>query len=261
MLRNFLLLTLVALTAGVASAQNIRASKPVADFARSSSVKESSDGRVYELRTYFASPGKLDDLHNRFKNHLLGFHEKHGITNIGYWVPTDNPKRMIVALVSYPSMEARDRSWSRLSADREWIQARRESEENGRILDAIREEVLSADEATDVMTLAMNEGRGFEIHRFTAESGQGETVKARVREELNDEFGKSQVTVRFFTPTGEGNRTATTLLAFIVRPVAEVDVVEFVMKRGSTPRGGLEAAKIPGQIVTTLKVTEYSPAK
>jgi len=261
MIRKLLLLSLVLLTAGFVQAQHIPASKPVLDTARSAPARESADGRVYELRTYFAAPGKLDDLHNRFKNHLLGFHEKYGITNLGYWVPVDNPKRMIVALVSYPSMAARERSWTQLSGDREWIQARRESEVNGRILDAVREEILTADAATDVTTLTPSESRGYEIRRFTAQSGQVEAVKARVREQLADEYGKSNATVRFFTPTGDGNRTATTLIALIVRPVTQADDAEMAIMLIGKTAGGLAVTKTPGEMVTTLKPTEYTPTK
>ena len=46
---------------------------------------------VFELRTYTASPGKLSDLEARFRNHTVGLFEKHGMTNVGYWVPTDEP--------------------------------------------------------------------------------------------------------------------------------------------------------------------------
>ena len=41
--------------------------------------------RVYELRTYTAVEGRLDALHARFKDHLLGYFQKHGMTNVGYW--------------------------------------------------------------------------------------------------------------------------------------------------------------------------------
>jgi len=266
MVRKFLLLLpLLALTAQIGLAQDIRASKPVANAVRAT-ANDTQDQRVYELRTYFASQGKLDDLHHRFKEHMLGLHEKYGISNLGYWVPTDNPKRMIVTLVSYPDMEARERSWARLSADREWINARRQSEANGRILDAVREEILTADQAADVMTFAAKADRSLEIRRFTAESGKAEEVKALVRDQLTGEVGSNtKAVIRFFSPTGEGNRTSTTLIAFVVRPKVDNERMEFVNTRGGVSTGGesgdFTGQRIPGEIVTTLKATEYSPSK
>jgi len=264
MFRKLLLLPIIALSVQVASAQDIRAAKPVANPVVAPPAA-TQDQQVYELRTYFASPGKLDDLHNRFKNHLLAFQEKYGIKNLGLWVPTDNPKRMIVALVSYPSMQARESSWARLAGDPQWIQARRASEANGRILDAVREEILTADQAADAMTFMGKSDYSFEIRRFTAESGKAEDVKVLVRDQVYDEVGKSNAVIRFFSPTGEGNRTSTTLMAFIVRPKADAESTEFVTTRGGISTGGgsnaTAATRIPGEIVTTLKPTEYSPSK
>ena len=45
--------------------------------------------RTFELRIYHAAPGKLEDLLARFRNHTTKLFEKHGMTNVGYWVPTD----------------------------------------------------------------------------------------------------------------------------------------------------------------------------
>ena len=42
------------------------------------------DERVYELRTYYAAPGKLDALNARFRDHTCKLFEKHGMTNVGY---------------------------------------------------------------------------------------------------------------------------------------------------------------------------------
>ena len=47
------------------------------------------DTRVFELRTYYAAPGKLEALHARFRDHTCKLFEKHGMTNIGYWSPID----------------------------------------------------------------------------------------------------------------------------------------------------------------------------
>ena len=43
----------------------------------SSSVAE--DNNCYELRVYTAAEGKLEELHNRFKNHTCKLFEKHEI--------------------------------------------------------------------------------------------------------------------------------------------------------------------------------------
>jgi hypothetical protein len=78
--------------------------------------------RVYELRTYTAVPGRLDALHARFKDHLLGFFQKHGMTNVVYFKPMDTPlsQSTLIYLVSHESREAAARSWSAFQNDAEW---------------------------------------------------------------------------------------------------------------------------------------------
>ncbi len=47
------------------------------------------DSRVYELRTYHAYPGKLEDVHKRFREHTLALFARHNMKVLGFWGPTD----------------------------------------------------------------------------------------------------------------------------------------------------------------------------
>ena len=78
--------------------------------------------RVYELRTYTAVEGRLDALHARFKDHLLGFFQKHGMKNVVYFKPMDAPlsQSTLIYLVSHESREAAAKSWSAFQNDPEW---------------------------------------------------------------------------------------------------------------------------------------------
>ena len=69
--------------------------------------------RCYELRTYYAVPGKLEELHARFRNHTCKLFEKHGMTNIGYWTPAEGPEasNTLVYILAYPSREGRENAW------------------------------------------------------------------------------------------------------------------------------------------------------
>src|ERR1700722_4155337 len=86
------------------------------------------DTRVFEMRTYYAAPGKLDDLHARFRDHTMKLFEKHGMTNIGYWVPIDNDENKLIYVLAYPSREAREASWKDFQADEEWKTVKAASE-------------------------------------------------------------------------------------------------------------------------------------
>ncbi|MBC7928385.1 MAG: NIPSNAP family protein [Bryobacteraceae bacterium] len=92
--------------------------------------------RVYELRTYYTLEGKLDALLARFRDHTTKLFEKHGMTNIGYWVSQDKPNRLIYVL-SYPSTDAAKASWDAFRKDPEWVKARDASEAAGKIVEKI----------------------------------------------------------------------------------------------------------------------------
>ena len=78
--------------------------------------------KVYELRTYTAAEGKLDALHARFREHILGFFKKHGMTSVVYFKPTDAPlsQTTLIYLLSHESREAAAKSWAAFRDDPDW---------------------------------------------------------------------------------------------------------------------------------------------
>jgi hypothetical protein len=100
---------------------------------------------VYELRTYTCNPGKLPDLHKRFRDHTMPLFEKHGIKNIAYWVPLDKPDTLIY-IVAHKSRAAADKSWKEFQADPEWQNARKESEINGALVKKFERQYMSPTE-------------------------------------------------------------------------------------------------------------------
>ena len=92
--------------------------------------------RVFEMRTYYANPGKMTALHARFRDHTIKLFEKHGMTNIGYWSPTD-PKQAeekLIYILAFPSKEAAAKSWKDFGNDPDWKKARAESEVDGKLV-------------------------------------------------------------------------------------------------------------------------------
>src|SRR5260370_25583839 len=91
------------------------------------------DTRVFEMRTYYATTGKMKALHARFKDHTNKLFEKHGMTIIGFWTPTD-PKEAdekLIYMLAYPSKDVADKSWKAFRDDPEWKKAKDESEKDG----------------------------------------------------------------------------------------------------------------------------------
>ena len=95
--------------------------------------------RVFELRTYTAAPGKLEALLARFRDHTVALFEKHGMTNVGYWVPSDPPRSedTFVYLLAHESREAAAASWEAFRNDPAWKAAREASEVVGRLAAAV----------------------------------------------------------------------------------------------------------------------------
>jgi NIPSNAP protein len=102
--------------------------------------------RTFELRTYHANPGKLEDLHRRFREHTVRLFEKHGMTVVGFWAPTAPAAatNTLVYLLAYPSDEARETSWKAFGNDPEWIAARDASERNGKLVARVESVMMKA---------------------------------------------------------------------------------------------------------------------
>ena len=112
---------------------------------RSPAAEEENSVRFFEMRTYIAHEGKLEALHARFRDHTTGLFEKHGMTNLGYWVPADGPEaaNTLVYILAYPSREAREASWQAFVADPEWTQAKEASEVDGPLVEKVIAQFLS----------------------------------------------------------------------------------------------------------------------
>ena len=105
------------------------------------------DSRCFEIRTYYAAPGKLEDLHARFRNHTMALFKKHGMEVVGFWGPTDKEKgseNTLVYVLVFPSRQARDQAFKEFGADPEWQKARGDSEKNGKLVEKVESVILMA---------------------------------------------------------------------------------------------------------------------
>lgn len=155
------------------------------------SVFAAQDSRCFEMRTYFAAPGKLDDLNARFRNHTLRLFEKHGIENIGYWTPIDNPDNKLIYILASPSKEARDKSWKEFFADPDWQSASKASEANGKLVSKVESLFLTAtDYSPAVKASAGNGSRVFELRTYTTGKDLLPNLNARFRDHTLKLFEK-----------------------------------------------------------------------
>lgn len=105
------------------------------------------ESRCFEMRTYYAAPGKLEELNKRFRDHTCKLFEKHGMVNIGYWIPSDKDKgaeNTLVYIIAHKSREEAKKSWAAFIADPKWKKAHAESEANGPLVAKIESVFLGA---------------------------------------------------------------------------------------------------------------------
>lgn len=104
-----------------------------------STAQAQAAGRVYELRTYTAPDGKLPLLQKRFRDHTMRIFQKHGMTNVGYWVPQDAPAKdnTLIYIISHANRDAAKQSWANFAADPEWKKVSAESQVDGPIVSKV----------------------------------------------------------------------------------------------------------------------------
>jgi hypothetical protein len=107
--------------------------------AREDSAPPQSATTVYELRVYHTYEGKLDDLLRRFREHTMQLFEKHGIKNIAYWIPADDPLKgkTLFYIIAHPSREAATANWQAFHDDPEWKSVQAKSEANGKLVEKV----------------------------------------------------------------------------------------------------------------------------
>ncbi|HET7258831.1 MAG TPA: NIPSNAP family protein [Candidatus Acidoferrum sp.] len=110
-----------------------------------SPVAPQSSTAVYELRVYHVFEGKLDDLLRRFRDHTMQLFEKHGIKNVAYWLPTDEPLKgkTLIYILAHPSRDAATANWKAFREDPDWISVRDKSEANGKLVEKVDSTFLS----------------------------------------------------------------------------------------------------------------------
>jgi len=108
---------------------------------------DKNESRFFEMRTYTTHDGKLDALHERFRDHTNRIFKKHGMQLVGYWTPTDGDeaKNTLVYILGYPSREAREKSWAAFRADEEWQKVFNASHEKagGKIVKKVESKFLT----------------------------------------------------------------------------------------------------------------------
>jgi phosphopantetheine adenylyltransferase len=230
---------------------------------------EPKENRFFELRVYTAAPGKLEDLHTRFRDHVLMFFKKHGLTSVGYWVPAENKENKFYYVLAAPSREARDRSFTTLSQDQDFQAMFKASEVNGKVVDKVESTYLTpTDYSPAVRPSSTRAPRIFELRTYHTVPGKLADLHARFRDHTMQIFEKHGMkNVGYWTPLEKEKGSEDTLVYFLAFKDAEAakkswDAFradpDWVKAKDESEKNGKLVEKVDS---VYLKPTDYSPIK
>ncbi len=238
---------------------------------------EAKDERVFEMRTYYAAEGKLDSLHARFRDHTTKLFERHGMTNLGYWSPIDNPDNKLIYILAYANNAAREKAWKGFMADPDWKKAAAASEANGRLVAKAESLFLRATDYSPEIKAEKVGDRAFELRVYTATKGNLDNLHGRFREHTCKLFTKHGMThVAYFavsdeTPSGKKqDRAADTLVYILAHESVDAGKASFAAFRqdpdwlaakGASETNGSLTTTPDGVKSTYMNATDYSPLK
>jgi hypothetical protein len=222
------------------------------------------DTRLYETRIYFTEPGRLEALLTRFREHTTKIFEKHGMTNVGYWVPLHEENKLIYVL-SYPDRAARDASWKAFGSDPEWKKVQSESEVSGKIVSKVESIFMNTtDFSPKIKSSKSKKERVFELRTYTTPAGKLPDLLSRFRDHTLKLFKKHGMTnVAYWTVNGKDD----TLIYILAHPSEEDGKKAFeafradpdwVKARDESEKNGKLTTKVES---VYMKATDFSTIK
>lgn len=179
-----------------------------AAFALSAFSTQAADDRCFEMRVYYANDGKLDALHSRFRDHTLGLFEKHGLTNIGYWVPVDNKDNTLIYVIASPNKAAHKKSWKAFINDPVWKAAYKASTADGKLVKKVESTFMNATDYSPIPSphIAKPE-RKFELRVYSAAEGKLPGLNARFRDHTVGLFEKHGIkNIGYWVPQDDSDK-------------------------------------------------------
>jgi len=228
---------------------------------------------VFELRTYTAAEGKIDALHARFRDHTIELFKKHGMDNVAYWTPVDDPNTLVY-LLGHKSREAAKASWKGFMGDPDWQKAYKASTADGRLVTKVESQFLKLNDYSPIQTTHFQKsvkGKGllYELRTYTTNPGKGPNINARFRDHTIALFEKHGIQNLIYTTPIDEKLSKNTLVYLIAHKDADAAQVSW-KSFGSDPAWKKVAAEsqVDGRILIKggvkrqyLNLTDYSPLK
>ncbi|MCC7425051.1 MAG: NIPSNAP family protein [Planctomycetaceae bacterium] len=229
---------------------------------------------LFELRTYTAEPGKLNDLHARFRDHTIRLFEKHGMVNLVYGVPADTPDTLVY-LLAHKDRESAEKSWAAFRNDPEWQAAYKKSHENGPLVKKAEAVYFTPTDyspvkaATKAKSKPEGEPRLYELRIYTTNEGKLANLNARFRDHTIKLFEKHGMKNDVYgVPTEEKTKDNTLVYFVIHKDKAAADKSWADFQNDPDWKAARDASEKDGKILVPggvkrwyLTPTDYSPVK
>jgi hypothetical protein len=234
---------------------------------------------VFELRIYTCHEGKLDALLTRFRDHTCKLFEKHGMGNVGYWVPVDEEngsKTTLIYVLEHQSREAAKESFKAFGADPDWKAAAKASEANGKIVAKIESIFMTPTDYSPALKVEKSaKPRIFEMRTYTTPPGKLDALHARFRDHTMKLFSKHGMShLAYWTPTDAEKGAGTKLIYILAHDSKEAGLASFTAFRADPDwikaKGDSEAAnggpltiqpQAEGVKSVYMKAVDFSPVQ
>lgn len=238
-------------------------------------LRAADDGPVAELRIYTATPGNLDKLLTRFRDHTLRLFEKHGMQNLGYAVPLDakdGAGDKLIYVIAHKSRAAAKESWKNFGADPEWKDVSAKSQVAGKIVAKVESVFLQVTDFSPKVAEYNGAPRVLEMRTYTTPEGKVDAIDARFRDHTCALFEKHGITnLGYYHPTDAKDGAGKTLIYFLAhkdRAAADkswaafrADPVWVAAKAASEKAAGGSLTSPDGVKSVYLAPTDFSPTK
>ncbi len=193
------------------------------------------------------------------------------MTNVGYWMPIENPERKLIYLLSYPDLASRETSWKAFQADPEWTKVRKASEANGGLVSKVESRFLALTDFSPEPGQTPGD-HVFEMRTYTATPGNLPLLLNRFRGHTTKLFTRHGMKhFAYFTPLAGQPGVDNTLLYFLVHDSPDACQKSFAafradpewvkVKADSETAGGGSLTIPDGVKSELLKATDFSPVQ
>lgn len=179
-------------------------------------------GKIYELRSYVAAPGRQADVLKLMNDSGLAVMTKHNITLVGAWTNVDAADERVFTLLSYKDKAAADAAHTALRNDPEWNETVKKTEIDGKKAVASFERIfLTTNDYSPNLEVKAVGNRVFELRTYVASKGNLPALNARFKNHTLGLFTKHGMTNILYCSVLDGEKLTAAKLLEAVSPIGK----------------------------------------